>query len=171
MRFRTAVGTDEEPYETHIILDGNNGSPETRIYHVVEPTQDHMAANKLYVDTASSGKLIPPGLHFDFANSTSVVVGKMAYYEDGGLRMRLHKTSKDLTWNQAGPVADVLYGEGHMFTIYTIGNSGSWNIIRTGTINRIDWHDFDILCYVSSHQTNGSLSTSKTYYVTIAGIC
>jgi hypothetical protein len=60
-----------------------------------------MAANKLYVDTASSGKLIPPGLHFDFVNSSSVAVGQMAYYEDGGLRMRLHKTSKDLTWNQS----------------------------------------------------------------------
>ena len=172
MRLRsTHTSSIDDRVGSHIVLDPNGGEPQTKIYNVVEPTNDTMAANKLYVDTASSGKLIPPGLHFDFANSTSVVVGKMAYYEDGGLRMRLHKTSKDLTWNQSGPTADVSYAEGHMFTIYNIGNSGSWNIIRTGTINRIDWHDFDILCYVSSHQTNGTFSTNKTYYVTIAGIC
>jgi hypothetical protein len=50
MRFRTASGTDENPYETHIILDANNGSAETKIYKVTTPTKDDMAANKQYVD-------------------------------------------------------------------------------------------------------------------------
>jgi hypothetical protein len=50
MRLRTSSGTDESPYETHIILDANNGSAETKIYKVTTPTKDDMAANKQYVD-------------------------------------------------------------------------------------------------------------------------
>ena len=50
MRFRTTVGTEEQPYETHIIISNNSGSPETRIYKVVTPTREDMAANKAYVD-------------------------------------------------------------------------------------------------------------------------
>ena len=50
MRFRTTSGTDEQPYETHIILDANNGSAETKIYKVTTPIKDDMAANKQYVD-------------------------------------------------------------------------------------------------------------------------
>ena len=173
MRLRSSrTSSIDDRVGSHIVLDPNGGVPQTKIYNVVEPTNDTMAANKLYVDNAISGKLKPPGLHFDYTNAETVAVGKLAYFEDaGGLRMRLHKTSKDITWNQGGPVGDVSYREGHMFTIYNIGSSGSWNIIRTGTINRIDWHEADILCYVSSHQTNGSFSTNETYYVTIAGIC
>ena len=173
MRLRSShTSSIDDRVGSHIVLDPNGGVPLTKIYNVVEPTNDTMAANKLYVDNATSGKLIPPGLRFDYANAETAAVGQLAYFEDaGGLRMRLHKTSKDITWNQGGPVADVTYSEGHMFTIYNIVSSGSWNIIRTGTINRIDWHDSDILCYVSSHQTNGTFSTNKTYYVTIAGIC
>ena len=50
MRFRTTSGTDEQPYETHIILDANNGIAETKIYKVTTPTKEDMAANKQYVD-------------------------------------------------------------------------------------------------------------------------
>ena len=123
MRLRsTHTSTIDDRVGSHIVLDPNGGEPQTKIYNVVEPTNDTMAANKLYVDTVSSGKLIPPGLHFDYANAETTAVGQLAYLEDaGGLRMRLHKTSKDLTWNQSGPVRDVSYAEGHIFTclLYT----------------------------------------------------
>ena len=173
MRLRSSsTSSIDDRVGSHIVLDPNGGVPLTKIYNVVEPTNNAMAANKLYVDTIASGKHMPPGLRFDYVRSETAIAGQLAYFEDaGGLRMRLHKTSKDITWNQGGPEADVNYNEGHMFTIYNIGSNGDWNIIRNGTINRIDWHDVDILCYISHHQTNGAFSTSTNYYVTIAGIC
>ena len=170
MRFRTTIDTTENPYETHIILDGNDGEPETKIYKVVTPTKDDMAANKGYVDNVS--KVLPPGLRYRYRSQTVVNEGQMAYYSDGGnLRLRISNTSRDIIWNTAGPIADVAYDEGHLFTIYYLGNSGNWNIIRQGTINRIDWHANDILCYISSHQSNGSFGTDRDYYVTISGLC
>ena len=35
---------------SHIIISANEGAPSTKIYHVPEPTQSHMAASKGYVD-------------------------------------------------------------------------------------------------------------------------
>ena len=173
MRFRT-THTDHESDNvgSHIILDPNGGVPLTKIYNVVDPTNGSMCANKQYVDDSASGKKIPPGLRYKFNNQTSVFSGQLAYFEDaGGLRLRISNTTKDVVWNTSGPTADISYNEGHMFTIYYLSNNGNWNIIRQGTINRIDWHATDILCYVSSHQTNGSFETDTDYYVTIAGIC
>ena len=67
MRFRTTTSTEEQPYETHIILDANSGTPQTKIYNVVTPTQDSMAANKAYVDGQSG---TPVGAIMIWLNST-----------------------------------------------------------------------------------------------------
>ena len=173
MRFRsTHTESTNDRVGSHIVLDPNGGVPQTKIYNVVDPTNDLMCANKQYVDNSASSKKTPPGLRYEFNNQTTVFSGQLAYFEDaGGLRLRISNTTKDITWNTSGPTADIAYSESHMFTIYCLGSSGNWNIIRQGTINRIDWHATDILCYVSSHQTNGTFTTDKDYYITIAGIC
>ena len=177
MRLRIAPENSTSNYKTFIqatfkdnIIDGQNHGVETQLNWLRTPTLPHHAANKNYVDSAT--KKIPPGLRYRYRSQTTVNAGQMAYYSDGGnLRLRISNESRDLTWNNSGPIADIAYGEGHLFTIYYIGNSGNWNIIRQGTINRIDWHSTYILCYVSSHQTNGSFGTDRDYYVTISGIC
>ena len=55
MRLRTSHTENEGDYNTHIILNPDENNPETKIYNVVTPTQDHMATNKEYVDDAVAG--------------------------------------------------------------------------------------------------------------------
>ena len=56
MRFRTShTNNESDNVGSHIILDSGGGAPETKIYHVVTPTMDHMAANKAYVDSNAGG--------------------------------------------------------------------------------------------------------------------
>ena len=50
VRFRTTPGIGTTDYTTHIILDDKNGDPQTKIYNVVKPTDEKMAANRKYVD-------------------------------------------------------------------------------------------------------------------------
>ena len=56
MRFRTSHTNQETGnIGSHIVLDPNSGSPSTKIYKVVTPTADDMAASKSYVDNKMSG--------------------------------------------------------------------------------------------------------------------
>ena len=50
IRLRTTPGIGTADYTTHIILDDKSGDPQTKIYNVVKPTDDKMAANRKYVD-------------------------------------------------------------------------------------------------------------------------
>ena len=53
MRFRTSHTEREgDNVGSHIVLDPNDGTPETKIYNVVTPTRAAMAASKDYVDQA-----------------------------------------------------------------------------------------------------------------------
>ena len=62
MRFRTShTGQESDNVGSHIILDSAGGVPETKIYNVVTPTNDGMAANKAYVDAQAGGGGVPIG--------------------------------------------------------------------------------------------------------------
>ena len=62
MRFRTSHSDKEGDHQgSHIILDPAGGIPQTKIYHVVEPTEDKMAANKEYVDGLFGNAGVPVG--------------------------------------------------------------------------------------------------------------
>ena len=51
VRFRTSHTNNEGDYVgSHIILDPNNGDPQTKIYNLIEPTKSSMAATKEYAD-------------------------------------------------------------------------------------------------------------------------
>ncbi|ADD94730.1 hypothetical protein [uncultured phage MedDCM-OCT-S09-C28] len=68
MRFRTShTGNEGDHVGSHIILDSAGGVPETKIYHVVTPTNDHMAASKGYVDAQGGG--VPVGCIMIWMNS------------------------------------------------------------------------------------------------------
>ena len=67
MRLRsTHTDSIDDRVGSHIVLDPNGGAPETKIYNVIEPTNDNMAANKKYVDDqraiAVTGTSIAPSL-------------------------------------------------------------------------------------------------------------
>ena len=69
MRFRTSHTSSEGDHVgSHIILDANDGAPQTKIYKLVEPTQPDHAANKQYVDDNAGG--VPVGSIMIWMNST-----------------------------------------------------------------------------------------------------
>ena len=130
--------------------------------------------NKSYTDGTFAKKTDRPGLRFGYESGGSGVPssGKFRWYIDGGRRLRLSATTRDsIPWAVDTPIADINFSEGHMFTIWaTVTGTDNWRIKQTGTINRIDYHDNDVLCYVSYHAENGSFSTSAEYNITIAGL-
>ena len=141
----------------------------------VETTKTTFADNnfvtKEYVDTAPTPKIYP-GLRFGFGNGTVAVgVFNFNYYLDGSqLKLRISNSSKDYKWNDGGLTEDYRLSEGHRFTIYQLQDNGSLKIVRTGTYNRLDYHTNDVLVYVSSHKTNGSITVGPDYYLTLSGI-
>ena len=98
--------------------------------------------------------------------------GRFRWYIDGGRRLRLSATTRDnIPWAVDTPVADINFSEGHMFSIWaTVSGTDNWRLKQTGTINRIDYHNTDVLVYISYHAENGSFSTSAEYNITIAGL-
>ena len=69
MRLRTSHTTNEGDHVgSHIVMDPNGGTPETKIYHVVTPTSGAMAANKSYVDSQVAGG-VPVGSIMIWMNS------------------------------------------------------------------------------------------------------
>ena len=62
IRLRTSHTDDENDRQgSHLVLDPNGGTPETKIYNVVTPTNETMAANKKYVDEAIAAIPAPTG--------------------------------------------------------------------------------------------------------------
>ena len=176
LRLRTSHTVNEGDHVgSHIILDPNGGTPQTKIYNLIEPTTPLMAANKKYVDEQVGGPgtaLRPPGLRFQYqTGSDQPTTGKFIWFTSGGnQRLKINATSLDFPWGTNTPVTDINYAEGHMFTIWAVAND-LWKMKTTGTINRIDLHSDDILCYVSYFApVLGSWSTSASYYITISGM-
>ncbi len=63
MRLRTSHTNDEGDHDgSHIVMDPNNGTPQTKIYHVVTPTSGEMAASKEYVDGQIAALPTPAGV-------------------------------------------------------------------------------------------------------------
>ena len=63
MRLRTSHTNDEGDHVgSHIVMDPKDGTPETKIYHVVTPTSGQMAANKQYVDDEIAALPTPAGV-------------------------------------------------------------------------------------------------------------
>ena len=178
LRLRSLPGeSTSDGSSTHLAIGkGADGTPETYIYHLQDPVDDEWAANKRYVDSAinniPSAQTLPPGLRFKWTNTEGVEQdnGLFSYYESDGIKLRLNNISKDVEWNYNGPTGTVNYNESHLFTIRHI-YEGKWKTIRQGTLNKAEWGNAYVEFSVSSQQTNGSFSSSKDYYITIAGIC
>ena len=126
----------------------------------------------------TSIKVAPPGVKFEYqSGSSGLTSGHFQFWGSGsGTRMRLSSSGKEVDWLSEGINVDYEMGNGPYFTIYyfdpisNAGDRGKWKVRKHGRINRIDWHNDDILVYISSHHVNGSLSQNASYYVTIGGI-
>ena len=174
MRFRTShTGSINDRKGSHIVLDANNGSPETKIYKVVKPTSNDMPVPKGYwAENTPGTEIRPPGLRFKYQEgSGSVSAGKFMWYGDSGQKLKISATGADFAWGTDSPTGDISFSESHLFHIYALtGSSFAWRVKVTGSLNRIDWHNNDILLYVPYNLKNGNFSTDADYYITIAGL-
>ena len=161
------------------LIQGQDG--ELGLYNLKEPSESHHAATKGYVDAnpgASSTALRPPGLRFKYqSGNTFPASGTFNWFSSGGnQRMKVNATSQDFSWGTDTENIDVTYGEGHTFSIWlTITSNGvtSWKLKTTGTYNRLDFHDNDVLVYISYNTPlsgNGLFGTTIDYYLTLSGL-
>ena len=83
--------------------------------------------------------------------------------------MKISVNGQDVKWCDSPKAEDDKFGDNIKFAIYLVTDTTKWKIVRHGIIERIDQHTSDILCYVSSHATNGSITPGVDYYITIGG--
>ena len=137
------------------------------------PTADAELAPKQYVDEQIAAYSYVPGRRFHWRNSGTPLSGEIAYYASGsstgGVAMRVHFDSKDGQW--AVPKDDTFDNLRAMFGIYWNDN-GVMKAIRAGIIYEMQWlaSSSYVTCLIAQHQTNGSFSTNRNYYVTIGGL-
>ncbi len=147
------------------------------LYNLKEPTQSHHAATKGYVDAnAGSTAFRPPGLRFQYQSGSAFPAsGTFNWFTSGGSqRMKINATSQDFGWGTNTENVDVTYNEGHTFSIWlTVTSNGvtSWKLKTTGTYNRLDFHDNDVLVYISYNTPlNDVFGTTIDYYLTLSGL-
>ena len=149
-----------------------------KLYHLQEPTSDHHAASKGYVDaTAGNGVSAsrPPGLKFN-VSIVNLPDGYFNWWTNNSTNnqhLELATTDKDgIAWGTNTLREDVRYSDDVPFTIWEVANN-AWKMKVHGTINRIDFHPDRALCYVSSKTAlNGGnfVNGAGPYYITISGL-
>ena len=157
------------------LIQGQDG--ELGLYNLKEPNESHHAATKGYVDDkAGNTALRPPGLRFQYQSGNSFPAsGTFNWFTSGGSqRMKVNATSQDFSWGTNTENVDVIYGEKHTFSIWlTVTSNGvtSWKLKTTGTYNRLDFHDNDVLVYISYNTPlNDLFGTNIDYFLTLSGL-
>ena len=137
------------------------------------PNADAELAPKQYVDEQIAAKSYVPGRRFHWRNSGTPLSGEISYYSTssstGGIAMRVHFNSKDGQWAVAKD--DTFNNLRAMFGIYWDDN-GVMKPVRAGIIYEMQWSASTsyVTCLIAQHQTNGSFSSNRNYYVTIGGL-
>ena len=143
-----------------------------------ETTQEAIQAT---VDQALMTQAIisarPPGVHFMYQSGSSGLNDGHFQYYSSNTRMRISAKGADIDWLSDGPRTDYHMESGPYFTIYHMPNlvtpndRPQWRVRKTGRISRIDWHENDILCYISSQESSSTnFGDGASYYITIGGI-
>ena len=181
MRFRTSHTEDEGDHVgSHIVLNANGGTPETKIYHLVEPTREDHAANKQYVDNAVTAvNAGPASLAWEWRNYDSLFdpgEGKVAWYGgtgSGAYRLN-YKTANgvDLGKNRLANTDKSLSNKPHC-SIWTYV-SGGWQLVKLLEINRVQWNKNDCIFIYPNIVNLGSgpandFTTGQKYYFTVGG--
>ena len=168
----TIKGTNADGDESYILQAYHNaGSNPDAVNYFGKMDSANNIVTKEYVDSVASVAARPPGLKFRFGNgTTTAVIRHFNYYDDGGLKMRISLSSQDVEWCSSPKAEDNKFGNNIKFAVYGVIDSTTWKIIRHGIISRIDQHTNDILCFIDSHATNGSLTATEDYFITIGGL-
>ena len=184
MRFRTShTGDEGDHVGSHIVLSANGGTPQTKIYHVVEAGES-TAVPKSYVDNAvaNAGGGTPPGpaaLCWEWRNYDSLFdpgEGKVAWYGGSGpgaYRLN-YKTANgaDLGKNRLGAKDETFSNKPHL-GIWTYV-SGGWQLVKLLDIDRMQWNKNDCFFIYPSAVNLGAgpangFTAGQKYYFTVGG--
>ena len=192
-------GTNQLPDETDWkIKQEINGSSKTLLhvqngqlgaYNLKTPTSGHHATPKSYVDNEMARKFAelqdrldaPPGQPFTYQSGSSGMSEKCFQYYNSDSRNKIRISTKSLNvdWASQNISGDRFWegNEGPLFyTIWYYPALGAdetrrkWKQRAHGSIDRIDWHVADVVCYIKSHHTKESFTADAIYYITISGI-
>jgi len=128
--------------------------------------------------TQHAANLQPPGVKFTYQiGSSGLSAGKFQLWENGSdKRIRISSKGADIDWLDQSITTDYTMDNGPYFTIYYMpaivspNDRVKWRQRRHGRVNRIDWHDNDILLYITSWHSQGELAEDASYFITIGGI-
>ena len=173
-------------------MAGDMYMAEHAIQGLADPSRAADAANKRYVNAQIAAiqetidtdlmeqailKAKPPGAKFMYQSGSSGLNDMHFQYYSSNTKMRISAKGVDIDWLSEGPRVDYMMENGPYFTIYHMPNLATpsdrpkWKVRKTGRIQRIDWHENDILCYITSQESSSTnFGDGASYYITIGGI-
>ena len=176
IRFRSSHTADENDRQgSHIVLDPNGGLPETKIYNVVTPTNNTMAANKEYVDNAvASAGAAPALLCWEWRNHDTLSdpgETKAAWYSSSNFFRLNLKTANGIFLGK-----NVLARKDVSFSQHLTGGvwrlvGGDWQMVQLFQINRMQWNHNDCVWLYRNNIILGSnnFTAGERYYFTVGG--
>ena len=186
-----------DPKEGDLWFDNNEEDMTLRVYHndseawiPVAPAttlEGRVAAGEATqrviqstIDTALMDQALisakPPGVKFQYQTGSSGLSEKCFQWFQSDTRLRISSKGVDIDWLADGFTFDYNMSNGPYFTIWympSIANPNDrpqWKVRKHGRLDRIDWHNDDILCYITSSKSNANFTAGATYYITIGGI-
>jgi hypothetical protein len=192
-------GTNQLPDETDWKLKQETGGSnktllqvqngQLGLYNLKTPTSGHHATSKSYVDNEMARKFAelqdrldaPPGQPFTYQSGSSGMSEKCFQYYNSDSRNKIRISTKSLNVDWASQnISGDRFWEGEsgplFFTIWHYPALGAnetrrnWKQRAHGSIDRIDWHVADLVCYIKAHHTKESFTPDATYYITIGGV-
>ena len=176
VRFRTSHTADEGGRQgSHIVLDPNGGAPETKIYNVVTPTNDTMAANKEYVDNAvASSGAAPASLCWEWRNHDTLSdpgETKAAWYSASSFfRLNLKTANGVFLGKNVLARKDVSFNQHLTGGIWRLVG-GDWQMVQLFQIHRMQWNHNDCVWLYRNNIILGSntFTAGEKYYFTVGG--
>ena len=182
MRFRSSHTDSEEHHVgSHIVMQANDGAPTTKIYHVPEPNQPHMAVSKEYVDTQisaipspSEAVAGPASLCWEWRNHDTLSdpgEGKAAWYSASNFfRLNLKTASGAFLGKNVLARKDVTFDTKPTGGIWRLVD-GDWQMIQLFDIYRMQWNHNDCIWLYRNNLILGgnNFTAGEKYYFTVGG--
>ena len=176
IRFRSSHTANENDRQgSHIVLDPNGGTPQTKIYHVVTPTREDHAANKEYVDnTVTAISAGPASLCWEWRNHDTLSdpgEGKADWYSSSSFfRLNLKTANGVFLGKNVLAKKDLTFDTKPQGAIWRLVD-GSWQLIQLFDIYRMQWNHNDCVWLYRNNTILGSnnFTAGEKYYFTVAG--
>ena len=182
MRLRTSHTNNEGDHVgSHIILDPNSGSPQTKIYNVITPTNDGMAASKAYVDarikaaTENAALVQPCSFSWKWSEANgSADPGDQNFCYDGTYYRLSFKTANghNLGSSKLDDTGAQTWDYGPIMTIWykNAPDGKEWKLKTIVRINKYRWNYHNHFEFGhSSRKGSTNYTVGTTYLITVGG--